>query len=215
MKVLLTSAGIQNKSMVDEFVAMLPKPVSECKAVLVPTASNVESQDKRWFIEEGLVNFYNVGIQYIDIVDPSADGVDWLARCDDADLIIMSGGNTFHLLDQLRKTGFDSWLKENIEDKVYVGISAGSIVATPNIRVSAIEPADPNTGGISDLTGLGIVDFEIEPHCDEKRFAMLEKWMADKKGTLYALDDDSAVSIIDGKVVIISEGKYKKLEGQV
>ncbi len=189
---------------------MLPKPASECKAVLIPTAANVEMQDKQWFIEEGLVKFYEAGIQYIDIVDPSADGVEWRSRCEEADIIIMSGGNTFHLLNQLRKTGFAVWLKEHIENKVYVGISAGSIVATPNIRVSAIEPADENTGKITDVTGLELVDFEVEPHCDDERFAVLEDWIVDKDCVLYGLDDQSAVSIIDGEIEVVSEGKYKK-----
>jgi dipeptidase E len=96
--------------------------------------------------------------------------------------------------------------RKYIEGKVYLGVSAGSIVMGTSIEVASIPPADPNLPGITDLSGLGIVDFEIEPHCDAERFSAMEAWASEQQRKLYALDDQSAIKIIDSAVELVGEG---------
>lgn len=211
MRLLLTSSGLSKRQIGNALQEMAGKSPSECKVGFIPTAANVEPRAKDWLIGQfGQLQRY--GFYNIDIVDISANGVDWRARLADCDILWLSGGNTFHLLDQVRKTGFDKWLKEHIDDKVYVGGSASSIVMTPTIQVASVEPGDENICGISDLTGLGYVPFEIEPHCDAARMNQIGEYAKTIDNSLYALDDLSAIKVIDDKVEIVSGGAWKLYE---
>jgi len=110
----------------------------------------------------------------------------------------------------MRLTGFDKWIVKEGVNKVYVGVSAGSVVMGQSIEVASLEPADPNIPGITDLTGIGCANFNIEPHCDELRFNVLETWAESQSTTLYALDDQSAIKIDGDQLDVVSEGNWKK-----
>lgn len=211
MKLLLTSAGLGHKVIGTTLVNLVGKPASETKVGFIPTAANVEPRKKDWLINE-LLQLWRYGFNWIDIVDPSAAGVDWRARLAEVDVLYFSGGNTFHLLDQVRKTGFDVWLKDNLDCKVYVGGSASTILMTPSINVAAIEPGDENLPGLTDLTGLGYVPFEIEPHCDAARFKVVEEYRKTRPNSIYAIDDATAIQVVDGEVTVISGGSWKLYE---
>lgn len=187
---------------------MVGKPTSEVKVGFVPTAANVEDSNKDWVIGQ-LLSLWRNGFAQIDIVDFSAAGVDWRSRLDAVDMLWLSGGNTFHLLDQARKTGFDKWLKEALKTKVYVGGSASSILMTPSIAVSALEPGDENLPGITDLTGIGVVPFEIEPHCDAARIEWMKEYADKSPNPVYAIDDATAIQVINGEVTVISTGSWR------
>lgn len=209
MKLLLTSAGVTKRSIADALIKLVGKSPSETKVAFIPIAANVEEGNKDWYINQFL-NFWRFGYSWIDVVDPSAADVDWKARLADVDVIFVSGGNTFHLLNQYRKTGFDKWLNENLSSKVYVGVSAGTIVAAPTIDVAAMPPGDRNIVGIKDLTGLAWVDFEVEPHCDKDRFAVVEEYAKKRDHPVYAIDDQSAVVVDGDKTEVVSEGTWQK-----
>ncbi|PLS80773.1 hypothetical protein CYG49_04065, partial [Candidatus Saccharibacteria bacterium] len=123
MKLLLTSSGLANRTIVNAFNEMVGKSPSDTKIAFIPTAAHGEKGNKDWVINQ-MLNLWRRGYNWIDIVDPSVAGIDWCSRLDEADVICMSGGNTFYLLDQARKTGFADWLRQNLESKVYVGGSA-------------------------------------------------------------------------------------------
>ncbi len=211
MKLLLTSAGISKRSIANVLASLVSKPAGETKVGFVPTAANAEASNKDWFINQFL-GLWRFGYNWIDVIDPSAAGIDWKARLQDVDIIYVSGGNTFHLLDQCRKTGFDIWLTENLNNKVYVGGSASSIITTPTIELAGMPPGDENLPGLTDLTGFGWVNFEIEPHCDEDRFALVEKYAESKSHPVYAIDDQTAIKVVNGQVEVISEGTWKLYE---
>lgn len=190
---------------------MVGKPASECRVGFIPTAANVEPTIKGWLIGQ-FSQLQRYGFYQIDIIDISANGVDWRSRLESCDILWLSGGNTFHLLNQVRKTGFDVWLRENIDAKVYVGGSASSILMTPSIAVAGIEPGDENNVGITDLTGLGYVNFEIEPHCDQDRMARVAEYAKGTKNPVYAIDDLTAIKVVDDYVEVISGGSWKLYE---
>lgn len=92
-----------------------------------------------------------------------------------ANILLISGGNTFGLLHDLRKSGLDKAIIEFTQKEEYVigGFSAGAIVLSPNINTAGISSGsdpdnrvDENKVGITDLTGLNIVKFEVFPHYD-------------------------------------------------
>jgi dipeptidase E len=213
MRLLLTSAGITNQRIANALVELVQKPVEAIKLAFIPTAVNAEEGHKDWFITQ-LTNLQKFGFNWIDIVDIAADGIDWRARLEQADVIFASGGNTFYLLDQYRKTDFKDWLSDHLETKTYVGASAGSIVATPTIEVATIPPSDRNTVGLTDLTGMQLVNFEVEPHCEGERFEIIRHYAQSKHANVYAIDDATAIKVIDADIEIVSEGKWEYFENE-
>ena len=208
MKLLLTSSGITTDSIAQALSELTNKLAGQTKLAFIPTASNPESENKDWVINQYL-NLWRYGYNWIDIVDPAANDVDWKDRLEKVDIIYLSGGNTFYLLDQCRKTGFDKWLNENLKDKVYVGGSASSIIATPTIEVASLPIGDKNLPGLTDLTAFGWVNFEIEPHCTKDRFATVKEYAATKSYPVYGIDDQTAIKVLDDKVDVISEGSWE------
>jgi dipeptidase E len=95
---------------------------------------------------------------------------------------------------------------------VWVGVSAGSMVMTPRIGDYFVNWKSP-TGG--DET-LGLVDFSIFPHLDHElmphnTMADAERWAATISGPAYAIDDETALKVVDGVAEVVSEGHWKQL----
>lgn len=212
MKLLLTSGGITNGVIAKALGDLVAKPRKDVRVGFVPTAANYESGSKEWFVRQ-LVNLQQFGYEWIDIVDPSAADVAWAARLDDVDIIYVSGGNTFHLLNQFRKTGFDKWLQSALEHKVYVGSSAGSIVATPSIQGAGVEGGDRNSVNLKNLEGLNMVDFELLPHVgDGIAVQAAERYAQMTPNVFYAIDDQTAIKVDGKEVTVVSDGRWQRFK---
>lgn len=204
MKLLLTSAGITNQSIYDAMVTICGL---NPKVAFILTAKNNRKVSAEVAMAKQLGQLDELGIKY-SLVDPS-DDKDWEKVLVAHNVIMIGGGNTFHLLNESRITGFDRWIKEHKDDKVFIGTSAGSILMTPNIAVAAVDDGDENTPGIKNLKGLGLIDFEVSPHTPEdvtvKGNLEFSKTTSSK---ILMLDNQSAVSVIDKEIRIISEGSW-------
>lgn len=209
MKLLLTSSGIANEKIAQALRELTDKAPDTAKVGFVPTAANAEGGNKDWLIND-LLRLRNAGYEWIDIIDPSAAGVDWRSRLEAMDIVFLSGGNTFHLLDQIRQTGLGEWLAGHKDAKVFVGSSAGSIVMTPTIATA--NGADPNLKGLENLDALGFVDFDFIPHIPDIPLAAAEAYAATASRKLYALDDTSAIKVTDDSIDVISEDFYRLFE---
>lgn len=212
MKLLLTSSGIRNKELAKELERLLGKPAAETKVGFVSTAANVEpgnKLNKYWFVRQ-LFELDTHGYSWIDVIDIAAPGVDWQSRLAVVDVIVVGGGNTFYLLHHARLQGFDTWLRDNVAEKVYLGISAGSILVTPDIAVAGIEPGDENIVGVTDTTGVGLVDFEVSPHSPEPvSYQANERYAQTTENTLYCVDEETAVSYEGAELRIIGPGEHR------
>lgn len=216
MKLLLTSGGLTNKSIVNALKDLAGRPFSELKLAFIPTASTVEEGDKQWLIQD-MVNCSKLGFKIIDIVDFSTLPQDiWQARLEQADILLFGGGNTFHLAYCLKKTGLKKLLYKMLETKVYVGISAGSIIASKSLKFSKSKRLySTTTGGYKGNAGLGLVDFYIQPHLNSSFFSSIKIDNVQKEAwevaeTVYALDDNSAVKVDADNISVVSEGQWKK-----
>ncbi|WP_187424105.1 Type 1 glutamine amidotransferase-like domain-containing protein [Campylobacter concisus] len=86
-----------------------------------------------------------------------------LATINECDIIYVSGGNTFYLLNELRKSCAAQAIKNAVKaSKIYIGESAGAIVAAPDTKYATL--MDENSANMSDFTGLNLVDFFTVPH---------------------------------------------------
>jgi len=216
MKLLLTSAGLTNKTISDELIRLVGKPASKINLAFIPTAANVEEGDKGWLVDD-LVNVQKQGFESLDIVDISALPKDvWETRLELTDVLVFGGGNTFHLNYWLEKSGLKNILASMLKTKVYVGISAGSMVATENLALSSSKVLySEEIGKHENYKGLGLVDFHVRPHLNSPHFPKvrvkyLRETTKNLKEVVYAIDDDTAIKVVDGKVEVISEGEWEK-----
>lgn len=205
MRILLTSAGITNQSI----AKVLKDWVKDINIVFIPTAANVEEGDKDWLITD-YVNCHKLGS--VDIVDISAvDKKIWLPRLQKANVIVVGGGNTEYLIKCLISSGLKKELPKLLKDKVYVGISAGSIVLSKTLSASSeFLYGDESKKAVA---GLGYIDFNVRPHLNSPHFkrvrdSILKEVVKKLDGDTYALDDNSAVVFDNGKISMVSEGKW-------
>ncbi len=204
---LLTSAGLSNKTIVHGLESLVNKPFSELNLAYIPTAANVETGNKDWLIDD-LVRTKNLGFKTMDIVDISAVNRDtYKSRLDYADIIMVGGGNTFHLMYWAQKTG----LKEFIKNKIYIGISAGSCIAGPTIY-NSVQNLFEEKNEYNQKIGLGLVNFQFIPHFNSDYFPKIRKeYLAEAaklvSDSIYACDDQSAVMINGDAIEILSEGQ--------
>ena len=214
MKLLLTSGGITNKSIANALFDLVGKKPEDTSLVFIPPASNVEKGDKDWFIND-LVNLKNLNLKEIDIADISAiDKKLWLPRMEDADVLFFEGGNSYHLMEWLNKSGLAQILPELLKTKVYVGLSAGSMVTGKDLALIQSQILyGEDWERKEDMVGLNFVDFYFFPHLNSPYFNLrkediIKEAVKNIKGKVFAMDDNSALKVIDGKIEIISEGKY-------
>jgi|SRR3989344_7248937 len=220
MKLLLTSAGITNKSIINELSELLNKPFKETKLTFITTAANVEPGGKEWLIKD-LKNCLDLNLKELDIVDIAAISKDrWLPRLEKADVLLFGGGNAYYLMQWLIKSGLKELLPAMLEHKIYVGISAGSMVTTTDFYPTLNHDVGLyNEEVISEdeiKLGLGIVKFHVIPHLNSAifpkvRIPNIAEFANKTTDTIYAIDDNSAVRVLDNIVSVISEGEWKKL----
>jgi dipeptidase E len=224
MKLLLTSAGITNASIHDALVGMLGKPVGESDALCIPTATYghpMTHPSGAWrFIagREPGTPMCELGWRSLGVLEltalPSIDEERWVPLVQETDVLLASGGDALYLCHWMRESGLADLLP-SLEQTVWVGLSAGSMVMTPRIGEDFVGWKPP-TGG--DRT-LGLVDFSIFPHLDhedlpENTMAGAERWAAGLSGPAYAIDDETAIKVVEDTVEVISEGHWKLLTPQ-
>ncbi len=216
MKLLLTSSGITNMSIENALLGLLGKPFRKSNITFVPTAANVEEGNKSWLVDD-MYNFKKLEFATFDIIDIAAVPKEiWLPSFTKADIIVFGGGNTQYLRDWIEKSGLEKELPDLLKTRVYVGISAGSMVTAKKISLSYADILYyEKTGKFQDIDGLGFVDFEIRPHLNSDYFEKvkipyLEEIAGKNKNTFYALDDNSAIKVENENISVISEGEWKK-----
>ncbi|MFA6269786.1 MAG: Type 1 glutamine amidotransferase-like domain-containing protein [Candidatus Paceibacterota bacterium] len=214
MKLLLTSGGLTNKKIVEALFDLVGKKPEDTSLVFIPTAANVEKGDKGWLIDD-LKNLQKQNFKQIDIADISAvpESV-WKPKFEEADVMFFEGGNTYHLMEWINKSGLVKLLPEYLKTKVWVGLSAGSMVTNPDLarKISQVvyeEDFDKDR----DMEGLNYVDFYFLPHLNSPYFPLLKeknirKATKDMVKKVYAMDDQSALKVVDGKIEVVSEGKW-------
>lgn len=213
MKLLLTSAGLTNKTIISGLKRLLGKGLKGAKVAFIPTAANVEEGSKDWLIGD-YNNCQNTGLE-VDIVDISAVKKDvWLPRLQAADIILLGGGNTFHLMYWVEKSGLRELLPDLLSSKVYIGISAGSCICGPTVY-NSVQNLFKEKYELKIEKGLGLVDFQFIPHLNSEYFTLIRKDNLEKKAKelsepVYGLDDNSAILIHDDKIEILSEGEWMK-----
>ncbi|MGD7045845.1 Type 1 glutamine amidotransferase-like domain-containing protein [Jeotgalibacillus proteolyticus] len=219
VKLLLTSAGVNNSSIHHALVDMLDKPIEDCTALCIPTAMYghpwVGPGVKAWeFITGNAENpMVDLGWKSVGILEltalPSIGNDRWVPLVKETDVLLVSGGDALFLNHWMRESGLTDLLPSL--NAVYVGMSAGSMVMAPKIGEEFIGWRPPAGGDAA----LGLVDFAIFPHLGhemlpDNTLENAEKWAKGISVPGYAIDDQTAIKVINGSVEVISEGQWTR-----
>jgi dipeptidase E len=218
LKLLLTSGGVTNPSIHSVLVQLLGKPITECHALCVPTAQWAHPMCGPTSVRECIapepgqdgylsgLGWASLGVLELTAL-PSIGAQRWVPWVREADVLLVDGGDATYLCHWMRESGLADLLP-SLTDKVWVGVSAGSMVMTPRIGDYFVEwPSAPD-----DRT-LGVVDFSIFPHLNlfpTNTMADAERWAAEIGVPAYAIDEQTAIKVVDGSVEVISEGQWTK-----
>ena len=227
MKFLLTSSGISNDSIRNALVDLLGKPIAESSALCIPTAAYAcpGGAAMAWRFIRGVAKspLCELGWKSLGVLEltalPSLKAEQWVPVVQEADALLVYGGDVLYLCYWMRQSGLADLLPELSRETVYVGVSSGSMVVTPNFGEAydgwfCREPPARNLPAGSERA-LGLVDFSVFPHLDhpespDNSLANAERWAAKGPVPTYAIDDQTAIVVLDGVVEVVSEGHWKR-----
>lgn len=224
MKFLLTSAGISNPSIADALVDLLGKPIAKSSALIIPTGiypfpggagmawEAICGKSQSPLCELG---WKSLGVLELTAL-PTIREENWVPMVRETDALLVWGGDVLYLTHWMRRSGLADLLPSLCET-VYVGMSAGSITVTPYNCDAEFDLQFVPTG--SDMAvgadrALGLVDFTLYPHLNDPEMedtalANVEKWASGIPVPTYAIDDATAIKVIDGTPQVVSEGNWK------
>jgi dipeptidase E len=242
MKLLLTSSGISNTSIHNALVDLLGKPISESTALCIPTAiypfRGGPTGAYRFISGTAASPLCGLGWKSLGVLEltalPSVDRQNWIPDVEEADALLVWGGDVLYLRHWMRESGLADLFRSLRSELVYVGVSAGSMVTTSYIGEtytnsqprkaddikSEVVLVDTPQGELSVnfavAPGLGLVDFALLPHAGHENFPEnsmqnAEIWSSKLPAPLYAIDDQTAIQVVDGTTEVISEGNNWKL----
>ena len=163
---------------------------------------------------------------------PSIEEAAWVPAVRDADALLVGGGDPLFLAGWMQRSGLTALLPTLHSEAVYVGVSAGSIAAASTFVETYTEPPRSNDrplksqdivfstpqGDVKRILvtgqGAGLVNFAVIPHFEhpdhpDASSANAERWASHIPAPTYAIDDQSAVTVVDGAAQVVSEGRWK------
>jgi dipeptidase E len=143
---------------------------------------------------------------------PSIEEDRWVPLVRGADALLVSGGDAVYLAHWMNECGLTDIL-ESLSDTVWIGMSAGSMVMTPRIGREFVGWRAPEGSD----SALGLVDFSIFPHLDHpdiptNTMDAAERWAARLGCPAFAIDDETAITVVDGTVDVVSEGHWRRFD---
>lgn len=221
MKLLLTSAGISNASIRNTLVDLLGKPIAESTALFIPTA--IYGIPNGGDIVRRVINgtlgdpFCELGWKSLGLLEltalPSMKKELWIPLLEQTDALLAGGGDCQYLTYWMQQSGLSGLLPSLLNKIVYVGLSAGSMIMTRYGTSYNNHTLPPETDKC-----LGLLDFALHPHLDHEWFpanalANIKKLASSLPMPSYAIDDQTALKVVDGAVEVVSEGNWKLLNG--
>ncbi len=201
MKLFLASEAKHPESL-KKFKKFVKRDLKGMKAVYIPTAANGKYYGS-WKGGESVKIAQSLGMDLKIVQLEDSCYSDITAPLCEADIIWMAGGMSGYLLYWIKRTKLDKILPDILNNgTIYIGSSAGSLICakTQNIAEWYIGEAEP---GASLIPGLGLIDFEIYPHYEEKDYDEIKKrW---EKGRLYLIKNGEAITVENNKINVLGK----------
>ncbi|MDH6130498.1 Type 1 glutamine amidotransferase-like domain-containing protein [Kitasatospora sp. GP82] len=219
MELLLTSSGLCNETLRDALRDILGKPFGSANVVYIPTASVAEPGDHGWLVAD-MSRLHGLGWREFDVLElnglPRRMVLDRLLH---ADVIYVGGGNHYHLARSITGSDLADGFLEALESRVYVGVSAGSMIFSRNLTEHSADvigdAADLRVLGATTMEPpFGLFDWYLKPHLYSSDFPERDDAWADRIAAradfpIYLIDDETAIRVSDDKVDVISEGRWR------
>jgi len=204
MKKLFLSSSFKD---VAELFLEFAKDVEGKTVTFIPTASVVEKV--KFFVNSGKKALLKMGLIVDELEISMASNDEIKQKLEQNEFIYITGGNTFYLLQELRKSGADKIIEEQISSgKIYIGESAGSIVTAPDIEFAKAMDSIKKAPELTSLDGLGIVDFYPVPHHTNAPFKKVVEKIITDYGSILQLRP------INNKQAILIENNEVKIVGK-
>lgn len=238
MKLLLTSSGITNPTLEAALVDLLGKPIAEAKALVVPTGvypfKNGAYYAWNPIAGSSASRLCQLGWKAMGLLEltalPSIDKANWLPAIEEADAILVWGGDPLFISYWMAESGLTDLLPTLSNDLVYVGVSAGAIATAttfaeayttlpgaagrPLTSQEIVLPEGDLKRTLVTAHGMGLTDFAVIPHFENKdhpdaSLANAEAWAAHIPVPVYAIDEATAIKVDNGTIEVVSEGQWK------
>ena len=203
MEMLLMSYLAGTESITKKY---LSKMVSN-KIVFIPTAGNVEPYTG--YIDEGIEMLKSLGYE-VEILDITKFDETYLKdKFLKTECICISGGNTFYLLQEIKRKNLVEVLFKRIKEGLfYIGESAGAIIMSENIEYSQMMDDKSIASELDDYTGVNVFDHYVLPHIGEYPFEestqkILENYQ--DKISLVAINNSEPILVNDSGYTIYNE----------
>jgi dipeptidase E len=218
---LLTSNGLRNEVLTSALAELIGKPFTRAKVVFIPTASVATAGDHGWLVED-LNRLHGLRWREFNVLElnglPSSLVLERLRH---ADVIYVEGGNHYHLANSITANGLAAEMAGILESKVYVGVSAGSMIFSRNLSEQTGEAFGEQDdlrilGQTPARSPFGLFDWYLKPHLNSPDFPnRTRKWFEKAAAKLdfpvYAIDDDSAVLVRGEATDVVSDGEWRLL----
>ena len=192
---ILTSSLYESIELVKKF---LDKNTESKKILFIPTATNIDEYKKYIHLTQKAFEDFGYEVENFDVSIFSEEIAK--EKLSEVKIIFISGGNTFYLLQELKRKNLIPYLKERIENGLlYIGESAGSVIAAPDIEYASIVDDKTLATELDDYTGLNLVDFYIVPHFEEEPF------VESSRNTVELYKDKLDLKLINNKEAILVE----------
>jgi len=169
MKLFLASSFAQTSKLLEQ---KLQKPIKGKKIIFIANPADYSTGDK-WWIKADRDAFIKLGCDVIDVDLRIISEKDLKKYLETSDIIHFCGGSVFYTILIIKERGFDKIIKEFVEkDKIiYSGTSAGSMIVSEDLSLDASDPEEKQAvEKLKDYFGLGLVNFLIVPHSNNKDF---------------------------------------------
>ncbi len=175
MKKLFLASSFQD---VADLLPDFEKNLKGKTITFIPTASIVETVN--FYVKSGRKTLEDMGLMVDELEISTASAEEITTKLKQNDYIYVTGGNTFFLLQEMKRTGTDQLIKEEVNSgKLYIGESAGAIVASADIEYAKGMDSVDEAPDLESFEALGLVDFYPVPHYNNPPFQVASKKIID------------------------------------
>lgn len=187
-KFILTSTGFSAPK-VNEKIAKFLASLSKNRVVIITTASENKELNKYCVLAKQ--QFLELGFKEVLFLDLENEGIQKLSN---ADVVYVSGGNTFKLMKFAKERSFGSVIKKIANtNTLFIGVSAGSIILGKSIKIAGIAGGDVNEVGLKDLSGFGLINNDIHPHYVDTQEEEIKKYENKHSVKVLRITDNEAI----------------------
>ena len=170
----------------------------------IPTASIVEKVV--FYVASGKKALEKLGLKVDTLEISTAESEEINTKLRNNDFIYVTGGNTFFLLQELKRTGADKIITEEVNaGKVYIGESAGAMITSPNVEYATAMDSVKKAPNLENFDALGLVPFYTVPHYTNSPFQKVAQKIVDTYSSVLPLSPISnheALLVRDDQVIL-------------